>query len=228
MTKREINKYQLHTFYTNYPNNHFDSIVRKVTEQIVKEKKELSLNREDDIKKRFLIEMQIYLLESELLAITQMRIIYAYKQFEIQLKKLISVSYGIEEKNFYKWQSVVDFLYSKNIDIKRFENYQNIQEILELNNSIKHSPELINKRTQNILEFRKQKSANANIINEFYERTMNSPKDFITELAKEIDKDLYEFDDYRLDLMAEDINKRMDNETKNKFLKSLNKTTNNI
>lgn len=194
MDKREINRYYLHTFYTNYPRNHFDSIVSKITEEIAKERKELNLKKEEDIKKRFLTEMQIYLLESELFAITQMTITYAYKQFEIQLKKLISILYGVDEKNFFQWESIIDFFKTKNIDIKKFKNYQNIKDLRELNNSIKHSHELINNSTQNILEFRKRKSANTRVINEFYKRTKNSPKDFIIELTKEIDKDLYEFD----------------------------------
>lgn len=223
MSKRETNRYQIHSFYSNYPSNHFDSIVRKMTEQIIEEKNELSQKREVDIKKHFVTEMQIYLLEKELFAMSKMRVIYMYMQFEIHLKKLISVAYDEKEQSLYNWDKVISFFKSKDIDIKILNNYSDVKDILELNNSIKHSEGLINNRTKNIIEFKGRKSANTRVLNDFYERTMESPKELIRELAKEIDKDLYEFSDSRLEAMINDLDARMDEKTKEKFITRLKK-----
>lgn len=221
MTKREVNIYQIHLLYSNYPSNHFDSIVKKMTKQIEVEKAELSKKQDEDVKKRFLTEMQIYLLKKELFSFSQMRIIYKYMQFEIHLKKLISIAYKIPEKEFYNWDKVVSFFKSKDINIKELKNYSDVKNIQELNNSIKHSKELLNTRTTNIPEFQNKKSVNVSLINNFYERTMNSPKELILEIIQQIEKDLYEFNENRIGLIAKEFNNRMDEVTKEKFIKKL-------
>ncbi|WP_282166006.1 hypothetical protein [Cellulophaga baltica] len=192
-----------------------------MTEQITVETNELSQKREKDIKKHFMTEMQIYLLKKELFALSQMRVIYKYMQFEIHLKKLISVAYDETEKSFYNWEKMVSFFKSKNIEIKKLNNYSDVKDILELNNSIKHSEDLINDRTRNIVEFKNKESVNSRILNTFYERTMDSPKELIRDIAKEIDKDLFEFDETRLDSIIKDFEMRMDSNTKEKFISRL-------
>ena len=192
-----------------------------MTEQIEMEKTEFSKRRNEDIKKRFLTEMQIYLLQKELFALSQMRIIYKYMQFEIHLKKLISVAYGVPENGLYNWDKLISFFKSKNIDLKKLNNYSDVHNILELNNSIKHSEELLNDRTKNIPEFQNRKSVNVRLINEFYERTTDSPKEFIWEITKKIQKDLYDFSNERIESMAKELDKRMDKVTKEKFIEKL-------
>ena len=57
-----------------------------------------------------------------------------------------------------------------------------------LNNSIKHSEELLNDKTRNIPEFKGRNSINSATIYIFYDRIMDVPREFIGEIAVEIGK----------------------------------------
>lgn len=223
--KRQISRIGLRTFYTNYQSNHFDSLVNKTIKQLEKEKQELQEKNKEDIKKHFMTQMQIYLVEKELFSMSEMRVLYAYKHFETHLKWLISASYGIEEKKLFRWEFVMDYMNSKKIDLSKFSNYSQIKDLQNLNNSIKHSRNLINSKTQNIIEFRGRKSVNFRIMGEFYERIKDSPKDFLFELTEKIENDLYEFDNERLDAMTKKIAERMDVETMREYIQRLEKIT---
>lgn len=98
MTEREVNLYLINSMHSNYPKNHFDSIISKMTEQIKIEIIDLGRRRNEDVRKQFLTEMKIYILQKELFSLYQMRIVYLYMQFEIHLKKMISLAYGESKK----------------------------------------------------------------------------------------------------------------------------------
>ena len=218
MDKIENHRHQIHLFYSNYPNNHFDSVAQRVIKQVENSLDKLSQRREQDLKKDYMTEMQVYFLQNELMALSKMKLIYMYMNFEIHIKKLISIAYNEVENDLYNWEKVISFFKSKDIEIKKLENYSDVNDIRNLSNSIKHSEGLINERTRNIDEFKGRKTADVDILNKFYERTMDSPKELIGKLTKEINKDLYEFSEARLDSITRDFNMRMDDNTKEKFI----------
>ena len=228
-SKRQLNRLGLQTFFLNLEHNHFKNAIDKllIEKEIelnsLKSKKE-SLKNFKDFDNEIDNEFGIMFLEKELFAITEMKISYTYKHFETHLKFLIAASFpNIKESELYKWDFMTHFLNSKNIKIKEIENYNEINELREVNNSIKHSRSLINNKTKNIKEFNKTTNLTYVALNLFYTRIENSSRTFLTALAYEIEKDLYEFDDERLENMAAKIALRMDETTINNLISKINR-----
>ncbi|RTL12991.1 MAG: hypothetical protein EKK56_06055 [Flavobacteriaceae bacterium] len=216
--RREINKLGLETFFLNLENNHYDYNINNLVidlENKIKTLEEKEIKNHDD-------EIEIIFLYKELFAISEMKIIYAYKHFEIHLKFLIKASYpDTKESSFFKWESVVDFLKSKNIKLSEISNHKEIEELRNLNNSIKHSRNLINNKTKNIEEFTNKKEIDYKDLLIFYKRIEKASSDFIFSLAKHIEKDLYHFDDKRIESIAQKILLRMDDKTVQKLIQKL-------
>lgn len=216
--RREINKLGLETFFLNLENNHYDYNINNLVtdlENKIKTLEEKEIKNHDD-------EIEIIFLYKELFAISEMKIIYAYKHFEIHLKFLIKASYpDTKESSFFKWESVVDFLNSKNIKLSEISNHKEIEELRNLNNSIKHSRNLINNKTKNIEEFTNKKKIDYKDLLIFYKRIEKSSSDFIFSLAKHIEKDLYHFNDKRIESIAQKILLRMDDKTVQKLIQKL-------
>lgn len=147
-TKREINKLGLETFFLNLQNNHYDFNIDRLIfdlEEKLKELEKKNLNLISEIDN----EIEMIFLSKELYAISEMKIIYAYKHFEIHLKFLLKASYeNSKENDFYKWESIVAFLKTKNIKLSEVSNYNEINELRNLNNSIKHSRSIVNEKTK--------------------------------------------------------------------------------
>lgn len=165
------------------------------------------------------LEQQLYdyyienvYIEEEITALLEVKIIYAFKHFEINLKKLIKAAY--DDRNFdknYKWESIKQYLSLKNIDIKNIEHYTDIDQLREINNAIKHSEnyfencDLKNK----IPEFRNNE-ASIRELYKFYNRIKKSPNLFLQSLCSKIYQDLYDFTEDKIDKLAESIAIRMD------------------
>ena len=98
--KREINKLGLETFFLGIENNSYDSVITKTIN--FHEQKIIELRKSNDnkcLEEAINDEWEIIFLEQELKAITEMKIIYAFKDFEIKLKFLISKSYQKIDKS---------------------------------------------------------------------------------------------------------------------------------
>ncbi len=221
--KRELNRIGLQTFFLNLENNHYDSINDKIIQKLEKDLNELNqkLNNLSGLEKAD-CGMNIFFLEKELFAISEMKIIYAYKHFETHLKFLLRASYqDVKESKLFKWEFIKEYLNTKKITISEIDNFQEINELRELNKSIKHSRNIINAKTQNIKELKNNtKLSYLNLIS-FYKRIENSPYHFISSLSDKIDKDLYEFDDNRLNEITEKLAVRMNKETIDKLVLKL-------
>jgi|GEM_PF-6244527 len=191
MNDEETKRHEIHSFYYHFPCNHFDSIFRARTEQIIVEKNELIHKNNKGLEKHSMHKMQVYFLSEEILTLSKMRIAYTFMQFEIYLKKLLLVAYNENPKNLYNWEKMISFLKLKNIQLKVFSHYQDVNDIRKVNNSIKHSADLSNKKTEDILEFKGKLLIDSDTLNKFYDRTANSPKELIWELQKAIDKNLF-------------------------------------
>ncbi|MBP6374277.1 MAG: hypothetical protein KA325_07670 [Flavobacterium sp.] len=104
--KRELNKLGLETFFLNLENNHYDSNIDKLISDL---EQKLKLLEQKPLSKKFQYEdeIEIIFLSKELFAISEMKIIYAYKHFEIHLKFLLKASYeNVKENDFFKWESM--------------------------------------------------------------------------------------------------------------------------
>lgn len=220
--KRELNKLSLETFFLNLENNHYDSNIDKLISDL---EQKLKLLEEKPLSKDFQYEdeIEIIFLSKELFAISEMKIIYAYKHFEIHLKFLLKASYeNVKENDFFKWESIVSFLKTKNIKLTDISNHSEIIDLKNLNNSIKHSRCIINDKTKNIVEFKNKKSLSYLDLINFYNRIENSTINFIQSLSRLIEKDLYSFDDERIEKIAQKLLLRMEKETIDKLINKLN------
>ncbi len=221
--KREIRRLGLQTYFLNLENNHFDSVNDSIIKEL--EKKLVNLNQKVEglpIKEKVDCRMNIYFLEKELLAIAEMKIIYAYKHFETHLKYLLKASYrDVKDNELFKWEFVKDYLKTKKILPSEIDCFQEINELRELNNSIKHSMDIINNKTRIIKEFsNKAKLTYLDFVN-FYNRIESCSYKFIFSLCEKIENDLYEYDNERLQKIAEEYALRMDKRTIEKFIDKL-------
>lgn len=219
--KREINKLGLETFFLSIENNFYDNVITKTInfheEKINQLRDSLDKKNLDDA---ITDEWEIIFLEQELKAITDMKIIYAYKDFEIKLKFLISASYSkIDKSKMYKWEFINDFLKSRKIDIKKIGVYSEIEELRNINNALKHSS--ISESKILPKEFKNKTIITYNDVLAFYKRIENAPKKFIVELSDLILNDLYNFDETRINEIANTIALRMDKKTAEILIKKV-------
>jgi hypothetical protein len=223
---RETYKIGLDMFTFNLKQNTFDESVSEVVRKL---QAELNEEIENYIEIQYdpkntgqTYALDIDYLEDKLLALIEMNIVYVYKDFEINLKKLISASYNVNAKEFYKWENVANFLKSKNIKITDLIGFEEINQLRIVNNSVKHSTSIIDEKVKKISEFVELKYMRHNELIQFYKRTKDFPFKFLCSLSTEIYKDLYEFNDNRLSKIAELYALRMDKETAQKFIELLN------
>jgi hypothetical protein len=191
--KRKREKIGFDVFMLNVRNNHFD----KISDEAIKAH-EMEIKKKSKLDKKFSIEdssnlWDIIFLEEELKALAEMKIIYAYKHFEISLKFMIKAYYKETEKQLFKWGNIITFLKSKNIDIKQVEKYDEINQLREANNAIKHAT--ISKSRISIPEFENKDIITYKDILQFYQRIEDSPFDFFISLNSFIQKDLYEYNE---------------------------------
>ena len=221
--KREVSRLGLQTFFLNVENNHYDFGANKLIKDLEKKLAELETQIESDIKEPgYMKHMEIYFLKKELFAISEMKILYAYKHFETHLKFLLKASYQeIKESRLYKWEFVEDFLMSKKINPKEITDYVEMRDLRNLNNAIKHARNIIDNKTKNIKEFQNKTELKYTDLLEFYKRVEDSGLNFLKSLSNEIDKDLYEFNEDRLDKISEKLVSRMDTKTINKLIDKL-------
>lgn len=206
---RELNKFSLDSFFIDVINNDFDNVIDKLIKDLENEIKQL-----EKIDNNGIEDLEIFYIENELNSLSEMKIIYSFKHFETHLKLLLKGSYPKTDKsNLYKWDNLVGFLKTKKIKIKEIKNHKEINELRNLNNTIKHSNNILTNETKNILEFKgKEKITYRDILN-FYERVKNSLGVFISDLSEQIKIDLYEFDENRIEKISHDICLRMDENT---------------
>ncbi len=211
--QRETAKLGLQTFFMDVENNFHDRISDEAIN--IFEKKIIDASTKDRSEEYERGDysgstMEIYFMEQELKAISEMKILYAYKHFENKLKFLLSAAYGASKSKMFKWEFVCEFLREKNIDIKNINCYSEINELRNLSNCIKHSDNIKNdSRMMSIKEFKEKPIVLYEDLLAFYKRIENAPSAFIYSLSDYIYKDLYVFDEKRIDQEAEKIALRM-------------------
>jgi len=152
-----------------------------------------------------------YFMQEELWALIEMKIIYLYKFFEINIKKLLRRSFSLSNtKDFYRWDSIINFLNTQNINSKEISVYNEIVQLKDVNNSLKHSDSLEEKLINKIPEFKNKTKISYVELNQFYDRVKIYPEEFINQLVSKIYDELYKFDEDKIEGIAEDINSRME------------------
>lgn len=162
----------------------------------------------------------IYFNDDQLTALAEMKIIYAYKLFEISLKKLLRASLSVNTYSFYKWDTVLNFLNEKGIKAHTLKGYEDILQLKAVNNALKHTDELT-KQLLAIPEFRKKERLSYVELDQFYKRVKPAPRAFIESLAYAIYNELYEFDDEKLTNLVNSYVLRMDKDIAYRFIEKL-------
>lgn len=224
--QRETAKLGLQTFFMEVENNHYDRISNeaiKIFEEKVEEIYSEIKKHDVEVSCHSGATLEVMFLEQELKAISEMKIIYAYKHFEIKLKFLLNAAYeNVERTKMYKWEFIIDFLKSKKIDVKKIKAYNEINELRIVNNAIKHSNNFFDdSKVSLIKEFKGKKTIQYQDLLSFYKRIENSPSNFIYSLSDLIYNDLYVFDEFRINEFAESMALRMTKKEANSFIEKL-------
>lgn len=234
---RECNKISLDTFTFdkyNVIDSPIDSIIKEIKLKIERKyeehKKWIDLQKNDpqkfhelneiaertghnlDIQMHECIE-EIGYLDDELYALNEMKIIYAFKHLEINLKKLLSASYGDSSvSKQFKWENLKQFVNSKEINISAVEGYIEVNKLREVNNFLKHS-DIEYAPIKKIIGIKSDAKINSESLEKFYSDLKKYPNIFLISLANKIYQDLYEFDDNKLSKIANSYALRMDERT---------------
>lgn len=240
--QREINKLSLNTFSFD-KNNALDSPVDKLLESIKKNIDDMhsslcdihkSPEHNSNLAEKYeeagsslweyghslSVDLQYSIDEQR--ALTEIKIIYAFKHFEINLKKLLSGAFNDSAaKKIFRWEDFKSFLESKTIKLEDVRHYKEIYELKEINNALKHSETFDKASIKKIYEFKGKKEFLQEDLEAFYTRVKFAPQKFLQSIGGKIYDNLYTFDWERLDMMAEKLALRMEKEDAEKFIEIL-------
>ncbi|MBA5791303.1 hypothetical protein H1R17_13945 [Flavobacterium sp. xlx-214] len=125
-----------------------------------------------------------------------------------QMKSLLKSYYPeLKKSELYKWDTILDFLKSKNIDPKKINCFKEIDELRNVNNAIKHSSISNSRILPN--EFKNESQISHENILQFYNRIENSGNNFFNSLYEFIKEDIYYFDEDKINQQVDKIEKTM-------------------
>lgn len=173
-------------FIYSLKNNSFDDIIQETieinTNEIIK-LKNLKINLTHDFNK---IVEEIILLE-KMKVLAEMKIVFAYKNFEINLKYfLINIFSDFNSELCYKKEYLKSFLKEKKIDYCKLSSYKEIDQLRRVNNAIKHAKIEQTKNINSIPELKNKNQIDYSDILTFYERVKKSQISFIIDLRGKI------------------------------------------
>jgi hypothetical protein len=150
-------------------------------------------------------------INEEIWALIEMKIVYTFKSLELNTKKLIRTAFsGTKTNDFYKWEVLVNFLKSKNIKPESLKGFLEITQLKDVNNALKHSGDFSVDLKNRIPEFKKKEIISFYDLDTFYSRIKTFPKIYLSDLASAIQTELYEFDQEKIDRIANNIARRME------------------
>lgn len=163
--------------------------------------------------------MDMIYLQDQLIALMEMKIVYAVKSLEINISRLLRAAFYTNQR-FHQWTVVVEFMKGKGIQVNKLDGYTEINQLRSVNNAIKHSGE-VDESTKNIPEFERWKVFSSRSLGDFYERISRYPSIFLKSLIAAIHSELYVFSDSKLDEMTRSIVLRMNKEDALKFARKI-------
>lgn len=235
MEEFDINEYEVERFsakmyldtFTFDLYNSFESSADKEIERLINELDELNkkYNNLDKSQIKGKTEQEILDIEvdkhycfidmdyikEEVWALIEMKIIYSFKSLELSTKKLIKTAFSrTRTKDFYKWDILINFLKSRNIKPENLKGILEIIQLKDVNNALKHSGDFPEDLKNRIPEFKKKENISLYDLNDFYSRIKTFPKIYLADLASAIQTELYEFDEQKIDRIANNIAGRME------------------
>lgn len=100
-------------------------------------------------------------------------------------------------------------------------DYENINELRNVNNTLKHSDRIIDQSIRNIAEFGGKDTLTYIDLELFYNRVKKSPAIFLGSLVSYVFKDIYSFTPERIFEMARSLALRMEKEDAVEFCEEL-------
>jgi hypothetical protein len=152
-----------------------------------------------------------------------MKIVSLYKNFEILLKEMVYLTFpNVNKRELFLWDNVKSLLNTNGISLGEVSEYQRINEIRIVNNNIKHSGVIDDQtKKQNIPEFDEKEQFDCDSLNAFYARIKDLPTSFLKDLSDKFIVYLFEFDDERINSIANEFKDRMDHQTGMKLIQAL-------
>ncbi|MEO9503282.1 hypothetical protein [Nonlabens ulvanivorans] len=173
-----------------------------------------------------LVNQKSEFIEDELFALLEMKIIYAFKHLEINIKKMIRHFYQELPNTKPKWHEIERFFKSQNITLNRIQGFKEVDELRLVNNSLKHSDESIDKSIMNIKEFENGSIQSTESLEEFYERIEHSPDLFFTSLMEMIENETSNFNPKKIEGIAKKATNRMNKDIAEKLIDEIRKKYN--
>lgn len=220
---RFCHKQAIHAFISDLKQDHFSELMLNISDEVEKEYQTTIDNFDDDKLNSYEGILAHEYRDDKQLALSEMIIVYNYKEYEINVKRLLKLSYGENGKGFFQYQHLLKFLESKEIDITKISGVKEVNELRLLNNHIKHSnSRIVGNKIKNIPEFKGKDYIDSDDINKFYNRIKDFPLIFLDALSEEISNDLFEFNEKRIESMAKEYARRMEKSDAQLFIKKLN------
>lgn len=136
------------------------------------------------------IDYDTDLINEYLVAISEMKIIYFFKSFEITMKSLIKTAYPeINTEGFFRWKKMQKIFKSKGIVISDLQGFNEVDDLREVNNGIKHDNSL-NKEIKKISEFSSANEFDYTNLESFYKRIKSKVESFSQHIGQLLIKDL--------------------------------------
>lgn len=156
-----------------------------------------------------------------LTALSEMKIIYIFKSFEITMKSLITTAYPNKNtSDFFQWKNMMTFFKSLSIPVSDLEGYKETSDLRNVNNNIKHSNG-IDEEVRKIAEFSSVFEFDYANLDSFYNRIKPRVETFSKQIGLSLIEDLFVFDESRISKITDDYARRMDSETLNTFVDKL-------
>ncbi|WP_461640543.1 hypothetical protein [Labilibaculum euxinus] len=236
---RDFNQMNLDTFVLGLENS-FESVVHPLIEKLKQDREELQSKDKDyekqlkdskldeiEIERKLLTngnQVGIYYLDQELKALLEMKIVYLYKFFEINIKRLIQDAFSIKSlKTLYRWEVIVSYLLGEGIETNQIIGYDEIVQLKDVNNSLKHSSYLDDNLKKRIPEFSNVQFIKYVELESFYNRIQELPIQFLNSLSSKIYALKYKFSDDKLNSIVSDLAIRMEKDDAEKLIQKLKK-----
>ncbi|MEZ9553360.1 hypothetical protein [Vibrio splendidus] len=153
------------------------------------------------------------ILDEELMAINEMKIIYSFKQIEISLKQfLLLLDPSIDFKSVQRWNCLKNEFKKHEIIIGTSQGYPAVNELREVNNALKHSYEIpISVNRLNIIQFSGLSHFTHTSLSGFYNSSLAPRASFIRSIALSVGGALNISDEDLSGLNVQNILKTRDN-----------------
>lgn len=159
---------------------------------------------------------------NQLYALNEMRVIYLFKDIEIEMKTLLNTAFAsVNIKKLFNWEVISTVCKENNIRLEEIDGYKQVNELRQLNNSIKHSDYLDDNCVKIIGINGSDEEDYSEALENFCNQIEPKIATFKERFAKLVADELYEFPISKLNGMAMDLTERMDKEDALRYIERL-------